>query len=132
MGHIELASPVAHILFLKSLPSRIGLLLDMTLKDLERVLYFENFVVTDSLLSPLKEKQLLSEDAFYNAQDEYGEHAFVALIGAGAAKDTLAKLDLDQAKIYCRKALDVTGSMGQEGCRARGVQYGLRSVVVVE
>src|SRR3546814_16976283 len=76
------ASPVAHIWFLKSLPSRIGLLLDMTLKDLERVLYFENFVVTDPLLSPLKEKQLLSEDEFYNAQDEYGEDAFVALIGA--------------------------------------------------
>src|SRR3546814_9253705 len=99
MGHIELASPVAHIWFLKSLPSRIGLLLDMTLKDLERVLYFENFVVTDPLLSPLKEKQLLSEDEFYNAQDEYGEDAFVALIGAEALKDMLAKLDLDQEKI---------------------------------
>src|SRR3546814_98771 len=110
MGHIELASPVAHIWFLKSLPSRIGLLLDMTLKDLERVLYFENFVVTDPLLSPLKEKQLLSEDEFYNAQDEYGEDAFVALIGAEALKDMLAKLDLDQEKIKCRDELRETGS----------------------
>ena len=110
MGHIELASPVAHIWFLKSLPSRIGLLLDMTLKDLERVLYFENFVVTDPLLSPLKEKQLLGEEEFYNAQDEYGEDAFVALIGAEALKDMLSKLDLDQEKIKCRDELRDTGS----------------------
>src|SRR3546814_7356864 len=82
----------------------------MTLKDLERVLYFENFVVTDPLLSPLKEKQLLSEDEFYNAQDEYGEDAFVALIGAEALKDMLAKLDLDQEKIKCRDELRETGS----------------------
>ncbi|MEQ9331035.1 DNA-directed RNA polymerase subunit beta' [Thalassobaculum sp.] len=110
MGHIELASPVAHIWFLKSLPSRIGLLLDMTLKDLERVLYFENFVVTDPLLSPLKEKQLLGEEEFYNAQDEYGEDAFVALIGAEALKDMLSKLDLDQEKIKVRDELRETGS----------------------
>jgi len=110
MGHIELASPVAHIWFLKSLPSRIGLLLDMTLKDLERVLYFENFVVTDPLLSPLKEKQLLSEEEFYNAQDEYGEDAFVALIGAEALKDMLGKLDLDEEKIKVRDELRETGS----------------------
>ncbi|GHD58786.1 DNA-directed RNA polymerase subunit beta' [Thalassobaculum fulvum] len=110
MGHIELASPVAHIWFLKSLPSRIGLLLDMTLKDLERVLYFENFVVTDPLLSPLKEKQLLSEEEYYNAQDEYGEDAFVALIGAEALKDMLGKLDLDEEKIKVRDELRETGS----------------------
>src|SRR6266478_5987799 len=70
MGHIELASPVAHIWFLKSLPSRIGLLLDMTLKDLERILYFENYVVTEAGLTPLKQHQLLSEDQFIQAQDE--------------------------------------------------------------
>ena len=70
MGHIELASPVAHIWFLKSLPSRIALLLDMTLKDVERVLYFENYIVTEPGLTPLQEGQLLSEEAFINAQDE--------------------------------------------------------------
>ncbi|EDP62464.1 DNA-directed RNA polymerase [alpha proteobacterium BAL199] len=110
MGHIELASPVAHIWFLKSLPSRIGLLVDMTLKDLERVLYFENFVVTDPLLTPLKEKQLLSEEEFYNAQDEYGEDAFVAMIGAEAIKEMLSKLDLDEEKIRVREELRETGS----------------------
>src|ERR1700755_2618219 len=72
MGHIELAAPVAHIWFLKSLPSRIGLLLDMTLKDLEQVLYFEKYVVIEPGLTPLKDKTLLSEDEFYKAQDEYG------------------------------------------------------------
>ncbi len=73
MGHIELAAPVAHIWFLKSLPSRIGLLLDMTLKDLERILYFEYYVVIEPGLTPLKDRQLLSEDEYMRAQDEYGE-----------------------------------------------------------
>src|SRR5574342_989049 len=73
MGHIELAAPVAHIWFLKSLPSRIGLLLDMTLKDLERVLYFEYYVVIEPGLTPLKDRQLLSEDDYLRAQEEYGE-----------------------------------------------------------
>ena len=73
MGHIELAAPVAHIWFLKSLPSRIGLLLDMTLKDLERILYFEYYIVIEPGLTPLKERQLLSEDEYLRAQDEYGE-----------------------------------------------------------
>ncbi len=76
MGHIELASPVAHIWFLKSLPSRIGLLLDMTLKDLEKVLYFESYVVTEPGLTPLKQNQLLNEEEFMKAQDEFGEEAF--------------------------------------------------------
>ena len=75
MGHIELAAPVAHIWFLKSLPSRIGLL-DMTLKDLERVLYFENFVVIEPGLTTLNKGQLLSEEEYYDAQDEYGDDAF--------------------------------------------------------
>src|ERR1700748_361962 len=73
MGHIELASPVAHIWFLKSLPSRIGLLLDMTLKDLERVLYFENYVVIEPGMTPLKLHQLLSEEDYAKAQDDYGD-----------------------------------------------------------
>ena len=82
MGHIELASPVAHIWFLKSLPSRIGLLLDMTLKDIERVLYFENYVVIEPGLTPLKHRQLLNEEQYIQAQDEY-----VDTTGAGDSFD---------------------------------------------
>src|ERR1700716_3195510 len=81
MGHIELAAPVAHIWFLKSLPSRIGTLLDMTLKDIERVLYFENSIVTEPGLTALKEHQLLSEEEYMIAVDEYGEDSFTAMIG---------------------------------------------------
>src|SRR5574337_1331658 len=94
MGHIELASPVAHIWFLKSLPSRIGLLLDMTLKELERVLYFENYVVVEPGLTPLKRHELLSEEQFMKAQDEYGQDAFQAAIGAEAIRDMLSVIDL--------------------------------------
>ena len=96
MGHIDLASPVAHIWFLKSLPSRIGLLLDMTLKDLERVLYFENFVVIEPGLTPLKEFQLLSEEEHMIAQDEYGDDAFTAMIGAEAIHEMLSSIDLEK------------------------------------
>ena len=96
MGHIELAAPVAHIWFLKSLPSRIGLLLDMTLKDLERILYFENYVVTEPGLTSLKERQLLSEDEFIKAQDDFGEDSFTAKIGAEAIRDMLRALDLQK------------------------------------
>ena len=94
MGHIELAAPVAHIWFLKSLPSRIGLLLDMPLKDLERILYFENYVVTEPGLTPLKLHQLLSEEDFMRAQDEYGDDTFTAMIGAEAIRELLQTLDL--------------------------------------
>src|SRR5919204_362455 len=80
MGHIELAAPVAHIWFLKSLPSRIGLLLDMTLKTLERILYFESYVVLEPGLTPLQDRQLLSEDEYLKAQDEYGPDSFTAAI----------------------------------------------------
>src|SRR4030066_422775 len=96
MGHIELAAPVAHIWFLKSLPSRIGLLLDMTLKDLERILYFEYYVVLEPGLTPLKDRQLLSEDEYLKAQDEYGGDSFTALIGAEAIREMLTGLDLDK------------------------------------
>ena len=96
MGHIELAAPVAHIWFLKSLPSRIGLLLDMTLKDLERVLYFENYVVLEPGLTPLKQNQLLSEEEFISAQDEYGDDSFTAMIGAEAIREMLMSLDLEK------------------------------------
>jgi DNA-directed RNA polymerase subunit beta' len=94
MGHIELAAPVAHIWFLKSLPSRIGLLLDMTLKDLERVLYFENYIVTEPGISPFKEKQLLTEDQYNQALDEHGPDSFTAGIGAEAIRELLIGMDL--------------------------------------
>jgi len=110
MGHIELAAPVAHIWFLKSLPSRIGLLLDMTLKGLERVLYFENFVVIEPGLSPLKLGQLLSEEEYYEAQDDYGEDAFTASIGAEAIRQMLSTLDLEAEKAKIRQELAETKS----------------------
>ena len=110
MGHIELASPVAHIWFLKSLPSRIALLLDMTLKDVERVLYFENYIVTEPGLSPLEEGQLLSEEGFIEAQDEYGEDAFEAMIGAEALKKMLGEIDLEEEREELRIDMKETGS----------------------
>ncbi|MGB8362935.1 MAG: DNA-directed RNA polymerase subunit beta' [Rhizomicrobium sp.] len=112
MGHIELASPVAHIWFLKSLPSRIGLMLDMTLKDLERVLYFENYVVIEPGLTPLKERQLLTEDEFYRAQDEYGEDSFTAMIGAEAIRNLLQAIDLEKLRDQLR--IDIAGCNGGE------------------
>ncbi|MFQ5973487.1 MAG: DNA-directed RNA polymerase subunit beta', partial [Alphaproteobacteria bacterium] len=110
MGHIELASPVAHIWFLKSLPSRIGLLVDMTLRDLERVLYFENFMVVEPGLTPLKMHQLLSEEQFRQAQEDYGEEAFTAMIGAEALKQILSGLDMEQERVRLRDELKETNS----------------------
>src|SRR6202142_850646 len=110
MGHIELASPVAHIWFMKSLPSRLGLLLDMTLKELERVLYFENYLVTEPGLTPLKMKQLLTEDEYLKAQEEYGDDAFTAMIGAEAIKLMLVGIDLGEEKAKLREGLAETAS----------------------
>ncbi len=110
MGHIELASPVAHIWFLKSLPSRIGLLVDMTLKDLERILYFESFVVTEPGLTSLKLHQLLGEEEYINAQDEFGDDNFTAMIGAEALKSMLLELDLDEERATLRTELKETNS----------------------
>ena len=110
MGHIELASPVAHIWFLKSLPSRIGLLLDMTLKDLERVLYFENFVVVEPGLTPLKLRELLSEEQYQRAVEEYGVDAFEVGIGAEAIREMLAAIDLDEDRDQLRIELKETNS----------------------
>jgi DNA-directed RNA polymerase subunit beta' len=110
MGHIELAAPVAHIWFLKSLPSRIGLLLDMTLKDLERILYFEYYVVLEAGLTALKERQLLSEDEFLKAQEEYGNDTFTAKIGAEAIRDMLRALDLDKMQADIRAELGASDS----------------------
>ncbi|KQX20716.1 MULTISPECIES: DNA-directed RNA polymerase subunit beta' [unclassified Sphingomonas] len=110
MGHIELAAPVAHIWFLKSLPSRIGLLLDMQLKQLERVLYFESYIVIEPGLTPLEKYQLLNEDELLEAQDEYGEDAFSAGIGAEAVRRMLEELDLEGEKEDLLKELAETKS----------------------
>ena len=110
MGHIELAAPVAHIWFLKSLPSRIGTLLDMTLKDIERVLYFENYIVTEPGLTSLKMHQLLSEEEYMMAVDEFGPDQFTALIGAEAIYELLAAMDLQKIAADLRTELAETTS----------------------
>ena len=109
MGHIELACPVAHIWFLKSLPSRIGLLLDMTLRDIERILYFEAFVVIDPGFTDLEKCQLLSDETYYDAIEQYGDE-FVAKMGAEAILDMLDALDLKQETITLREDLEATKS----------------------
>jgi DNA-directed RNA polymerase subunit beta' len=103
MGHIELAAPVAHIWYLKSLPSRLGLLMDMTLKDIERVLYFEAFLVTDPGNTPLVKKQLLTEEMYYDALDEYDEGEFVAKMGAEAIQDVLKEVQLEKEAANLRE-----------------------------
>ena len=105
MGHVELAAPVAHIWFLKSLPSRISTLLDKTLKDLEKVLYFESYIVTEPGLSPFSYGELLTEDQYAKAQDEHGEDSFTAMIGAEAVRNMLSKLDLEEEKSQLREEL---------------------------
>jgi DNA-directed RNA polymerase subunit beta' len=109
MAHIELASPVAHIWFLKSLPSRIGLMLDMTLRDIERVLYFEAYVVTDPGMTSLEQGQLLSEEAYAEAVDQYGDE-FTASMGAEAIRDLLSSLDVKAEIEKLRIDLVETGS----------------------
>ncbi|WP_072377397.1 DNA-directed RNA polymerase subunit beta' [Hyphomicrobium sp. NDB2Meth4] len=105
MGHIELAAPVAHIWFLKSLPSRIGLLLDMPLKDLERVLYFENYIVIEPGITAFKERQLLSEEDYNRALDEHGPDSFTAGIGAEAIRDMLSAMDLPKIRDDLRQEI---------------------------
>ena len=115
MGHIELASPVAHIWFLKSLPSRIAMMLDMPLKDIERVLYFEHYIVTEPGLTPMKQHQLLSEDDFMRAQDEYGDDSFTAEIGAEAVQGLLKAIDLPkEAEKLRQDLLETTSEMKQK------------------
>ena len=111
MGHIELAAPVAHIWFLKSLPSRISTMLDMTLKEVERVLYFESFVVTEPGLTSLAERQILSEEEHHEAQAEFGEDSFTAAIGAEAVREMLMNLDLDAEIERVRFDMGETGSV---------------------
>jgi DNA-directed RNA polymerase subunit beta' len=109
MGHIELASPVAHIWFLKSLPSRIGLLLDMTLRDIERVLYFESYVVTDPGMTTLEQSQLLSDEQYYEAMEEFGDE-FSAKMGAEAIQDLMMQLDLVHEIATLREEIPATNS----------------------
>ena len=109
MGHIELASPVAHIWFLKSLPSRIGLLLDMTLRNIERVLYFESFVVVDAGLTDLEEGQLLTDEEYFAALQEHGDE-FVAMMGAEAILELLNAIDLDREIATLREEIPETRS----------------------
>lgn len=109
MGHIELASPVAHIWFLKSLPSRIGLLMDIPLRDIERVLYFEMYVVTEPGMTDLEKSQMLTEEEYLDRLEEWGDE-FTAKMGAEAIKDLLATMDLHQEVEEMREELETTNS----------------------
>ena len=109
MGHIDLASPVAHIWFLKSLPSRIGLMLDMTLRDIERILYFEAFVVTEPGLTPMERGQLLTEEQFMQARQEHGDD-FDAAMGAEAVYDLLRTIDLQSEMLQLKEEIASTNS----------------------
>ncbi len=109
MGHIELASPTAHIWFLKSLPSRIGLMLDMTLRDIERILYFEAYVVIDPGLTPLERGQMLTEDQYLTAVEEHGDE-FDARMGAEAVYELLKSLDLNGEMVRLREEIAATNS----------------------
>ncbi len=110
MGHIDLASPVAHIWFLKSLPSRIGTLMDMTLKELERVLYFESYIVLDPAETPLKKKELLSETQYRKSVEEFGPGSFRAGMGAEAVRELLQDFDLEQLARELRVEMIETSS----------------------
>ena len=109
MAHIELASPVAHIWFLKSLPSRIGLMLDMTLRDIERVLYFESFVVIDPGMTTLERGQMMNDEQYFEALEEFGDD-FDARMGAEAIKELLASIDLEEECQQLREELPQTNS----------------------
>jgi len=109
MGHIELANPVAHIWFLRSLPSRLGLILDMSLRDLERVLYFEAFVVTDGGLTPLERGQILTEEEYIAKIEQYGDD-FKAGMGAEGINDLLMSLNIDKELDKLREELQSTSS----------------------
>ncbi|MCP5162485.1 MAG: DNA-directed RNA polymerase subunit beta' [Hahellaceae bacterium] len=109
MGHVELASPVAHIWFLKSLPSRIGMLLDMTLRDIERVLYFESYIVIDPGLTTLERGQLLSDEQYYEALEEFGDD-FDARMGAESVQAMLAEINIDEEIATIREEMPNTAS----------------------
>jgi DNA-directed RNA polymerase subunit beta' len=111
MGHIDLASPVCHIWFFKGTPSRIGSILDLSIKDIERIIYFESYIVTDPKGTPLKERELLTEDRYRKLVEELGVGSFEAKIGAEAVKDLLKKVDLDLLLIELKEELRDTTSM---------------------
>ncbi len=110
MGHIELSVPVAHIWFLKSMPSRLGLLLDMTARALERVIYYENYMVIDPGKTPLEPKQLLTDVEYRQALDEYGDDSFVAKMGAEAVREALVAMDLDATVAELQEQMRATRS----------------------
>ncbi len=110
MGHIELAVPVSHIWFYKCMPSRIGLMIDMTARELERVIYYEDYLVIDPGDTALEARQLLSEVEFREAQDQYGDDAFIAKMGAEAVRDYLKRLDLAETIVELEEALETTRS----------------------
>ncbi|MGA0005521.1 MAG: DNA-directed RNA polymerase subunit beta', partial [Burkholderiaceae bacterium] len=110
MGHIDLASPTAHIWFLKSLPSRMGMVLDMTLRDIERVLYFEAFVVVEPGMTPLKRGQIMSEDDYIAKVEQYGDGEFVAQMGAEGVRELLRSIDLEREIEQLRKDFTETSS----------------------
>ncbi len=116
MGHIELAAPVSHIWYFKGIPSRMGLLLDMSPRDLEKVLYFASFVVTDPGNTPLEYKQLLNDKELREAQEKYGEDSFAAKMGAEGVKDLLKKIDLEKSSRELKKELETC--TGQKRVRA--------------
>jgi len=125
MGHIELASPVAHIWFLKSLPSRLGMVLDMTLRDIERVLYFEAYVVTDPGMTPLKRCQLLTEDDYLAKVEEFGDD-FTAHMGAEGVRDLLRSLDLRREIDTLRT--DLAAAILDELAKAAGLTIHVRLI----
>src|ERR1700753_1846615 len=108
MGHIDLAAPCAHIWFLKSLPSRLGLVLDMTLRDIERVLYFEAYVVVDPGMTPLKARQIMTEEDYYNKVEEYGDE-FRAEMGAEGVRELLRAINIDEQVEVLRTELKKPG-----------------------
>jgi DNA-directed RNA polymerase subunit beta' len=110
MGHIELAVPISHIWFLKSLPSRIGLMLDMTVKDLEKVIYYESYMIVDPGVTALQKCQLLSEKDYLQLQEEYGDDAFVAKTGATAVRDLLSQINLNELADELQEQLRITHS----------------------
>ncbi len=110
MGHIQLAVPVAHIWFLKNMPSRLGLLLEMTMRDLEKVIYYENYIIIDAGRTSLEKRQLLTEAEYQQAQEEYGEDAFVAKMGAEAIQELLKEIDLKADSERLQVEIDSTRS----------------------
>ncbi len=111
MGHIDLASPVCHIWFFKGSPSRIGSILDLSIKDIERVVYFESYIVTDPKNTPLKEREILTEDRYRKLQEEFGHNGFAAKIGAEAIKELLKRVDVELLLIELKRELQETNSV---------------------